>query len=103
YDSYTITDGKPQLAGLPATFAQKDEAQTLTVKLVENDAHLELYLSYTIFRDLPVITRSARVKNLGQQPVQVQRLASFSLDSPDNELNLLQLNGRYAQIGRAHV
>ena len=97
YDSYTITDGKPQLAGLPATFAQKDEAQTLTVKLVENDAHLELYLSYTIFRDLPVITRSARVKNLGQQPVQVQRLASFSLDSPDNELNLLQLNGRYAQ------
>ncbi|GBG95605.1 alpha-galactosidase [Ligilactobacillus salitolerans] len=97
YDSYTITAGKPELPGLPATFANEDEAQTLTVKLVETDAELELYLHYTIFRDLPVITRSSAVKNVGQKPVQVERLFSFSLDSPDNELDLLHLNGRYAQ------
>ncbi len=97
YDSYTITNGKPHLKGLPATFAKEEEAQTLTIKLVETDAKLELYLKYTIFRDLAVITRSASVENVGEQPVQIERLFSFSLDSPDNELNLLQLNGRYAQ------
>ena len=58
---YRICPGKPKLPGLPATYVEsEDEAETLEITLTDALIQTDLILSYTIWRDLPVITRSCR-------------------------------------------
>lgn len=59
YAGYEIAPGKPKLLGLPAAYVENnDEAETLTVKLVDDLTGLEYDLLYTIYRDRDVIARS---------------------------------------------
>ena len=51
YAGHTITDGKPKLKGLPATYAADDEAQTLELHLKDALTGLSVYLLYTVIRD----------------------------------------------------
>ncbi len=60
YDGYSIFNGKKRLFGLPAVYVEaEDEAETLEIFLKENVTGTKLTLSYTIFRDFPVICRNA--------------------------------------------
>ena len=64
YVSHTITNGKPKLQGLPATYTEKDEeAQTLCVKMKDKVTGIVLELLYTVFAQGGIITRSARFTN----------------------------------------
>ena len=84
YDSHTVTKGKPQLQGLPATYCESDdEAETLTICLQDKILDVSLYLQYTLFAEYPVIARNARLENHGKQDLHVTTAMS--------------------QIGRAHV
>src|SRR5512136_2203306 len=66
YHSHTISKGKPALEGLPATYVEDEqEATTLEVTLVDNYLELYVILTYTVFEQWPVITRSARFENRG--------------------------------------
>lgn len=59
YRSHKIYVGKPKLEQLPATYTELDEeAQTLEVELEDSLIRTRLVLTYTIYRDYPVITRS---------------------------------------------
>lgn len=61
YRSHKIYVGKPKLEQLPATYTELDEeAQTLEVELEDSLIRTWLVLTYTIYRDYPVITRNAR-------------------------------------------
>jgi alpha-galactosidase len=99
YKEHRILLGKPPLPGLPATFANAEEAQTLVVDLV--DAHLGLLvsLSYTVFEDLPVIVRSASLRNDGASSLIVQRALSTSVDYSSNYAGyqFVQLSGAWAR------
>ena len=56
YKSHKIIDGKPQLKGLPAVYANtNDKVQTLEITLEDEVIQTELILSYTIFEEYPVI------------------------------------------------
>lgn len=67
YKSYTINKGKPALKGLPATYVESDEeAETLEIILQDDKTGLIAALSYTVFNDQDVITRSVRIENLGK-------------------------------------
>lgn len=57
YVSHRIFAGKSFLEGLPATYADDDEAMSLVIALSDTRSKLCLELSYTIFKDYPVITR----------------------------------------------
>ena len=62
YQTHRIYDGKPALAGLPATYTEDSkEAQTLEIELKDELIHTTLILYYTIFEELPAITSSAQV------------------------------------------
>ena len=62
YQTHRIYDGKPALAGLPATYTEDSKvAQTLEIELKDELIHTTLILYYTIFEELPAITRSAKV------------------------------------------
>ena len=70
YKSHTIQGGKPELPGLPAVYVEQDEeAQTLELYLEDPVAGMELVLLYTIYENMPVLTRSARFICRGPEPV----------------------------------
>ena len=97
YVSHTITAGKPALSGLPATFAKADEAQTLAILMRDDLTGLEVTLDYTVFKDLPVIARSASATNRGSAAITLEKLASLSVDFTEGPLDLCSFPGAHAR------
>ena len=98
YDSFEIQNGKPQLAGLPALYVNhEEEAQTLIIQLVDTVSDLKLQLLYTIYNDYAAIIRSTRLVNASEQTVEINQLASQSLDFPNQAFELVHLNGTWAR------
>jgi alpha-galactosidase len=98
YVRHRIFAGKPELEGLPSTYAENDtEAQTLQLELQDPVAGLTVLLSYTVFRDHDAITRSAKLVNESDRPIDVLRALSISIDFAHSEFDLLQLSGSWAR------
>ncbi|MDR0948012.1 MAG: alpha-galactosidase, partial [Lachnospiraceae bacterium] len=97
YVSHTIFDGKKKLAGLPATFGEAAEVQTLELICRDNVIGLEIILSYSVFADTDVIARSVRVVNIGEAPIFLTKVMSASLDMDNKEFDLLTLHGSWAR------
>ncbi len=98
YQGYEITDGKPELPGLPATYTEDaKEAQTLTVSLKDPVTGIVLELFYTIFAAGGIIARSARLTNEGEESVQLTRAMSLCLDLPDSDYEWMQFSGAWAR------
>ena len=76
YVSHKIYVGKPRLAGLPATYADENEADTLELLLRDSTTAAELTLVYTAFRDEPVITQSVRLANPSEDALDIEKLYS---------------------------
>ena len=98
YQSYKIFDGKKKLEGLPATYVEKDsEAQTLEITLYDALIETELILSYTIYNELPVITRNAKLIYKGKNYVILNRSMSASIDLPDSNFEMINLAGAWSR------
>ncbi|MCR5375505.1 MAG: alpha-galactosidase [Lachnospiraceae bacterium] len=99
---YRTVKGKPSLkqkgvSVIPATYAGKEEAETMVITL--EDAHLDLTaeLTYTMFQGLPVVTRSARVINHGYNELRIQRLLSGCVEWDHSAFDMITLNGTWAR------
>ena len=104
FSDYHIAPGKPELAGLPATYTeQPEEAETLT--LILKDAHngLELHLLYTLFAEGGILTRSASISNHGAASVEIQTAMSVCLDLPDHDYEWMQFSGAWARERALHT
>lgn len=56
FESFEIMEGKPVLEGLPACYAlNKEEAQTLCIRLYDRLIQARISLFYTIYKDLSLI------------------------------------------------
>jgi alpha-galactosidase len=98
YATHRITPGKPALDGLPATYVEADdEAETVTVSLMDEPSGLTVELAYTIFRGRPIVARSLRVRNTATAPVRLEVAMSASLDLPDSDWRLVRLSGAWAR------
>lgn len=98
FAAFRILTGKPRLAGLPSTYVeQPDEADTLELDLVDPKTGLTVTLQYTVYRNLDVLTRAARFRNGGTQPLSLQRALSMSVDFPSADFDLVQLSGAWAR------
>ncbi|WML28464.1 alpha-galactosidase [Neobacillus sp. OS1-33] len=98
YESYQILEGKPRLEGLPATYTEDNhDASTLQILLKDEFLQAELQLNYTIFRDKPVITRSAALINKGTEGLIIDRLMGASLDLPDKDFVFTHLAGTWSR------
>jgi alpha-galactosidase len=97
YKSHIIYPGKPSLEGLPATYANSDEADTLEVVCVDSHTGAEVTLVYTAFRNLDAITRSVRVKNTSDKSFEIERIHSGAVDFNDDSFELIHLQGRWAK------
>ncbi|WP_373842660.1 alpha-galactosidase [Limosilactobacillus sp.] len=107
YVSHRIYDGKPKLAGLPATYVENDdEATTLEILLHDDVINVDLTLLYTIFKDYDAIARSARFTNHSQANYQLTTAMSMNLDLPDDDFDWMQFSGAWArerQLKVAHL
>jgi len=98
YRSHRIRAGKPSLEGLPATYVEADaEAETLEVTVADGPANIEVDLRFTIFRDRPVVARSATIRNAGAAAVDVDGAMSLAMDLPDADWVMLGLAGSWAR------
>lgn len=97
YVSHRTYNGKPALEGLPATFANENEAETLEVTCIDKHTGLEAVLVYTVFENLDVVTRSVRLKNTGKAPLNVKRVLSMCVDFDNDGYDLITLNGSWAR------
>ena len=100
YRSHKIYAGKPLLSGLPATYVENDsEADTLELELFDEVSKVAVTLIYTAFNEIDAIARSMRVKNEGEQPVNISRIMSATLDiqSAANDFEILHLDGAWGR------
>jgi len=80
-----------------------DEAETLEILLADTPASLEVRAFFTIFADRPVIARSARVRNVGSEPLKVECAMSAALDLPDSDWYLVHLMGHGPAVQGPHA
>lgn len=100
YSSHSIFSGKSKLEGLPATYVEEPkEATTLEIILTDQWINTDIILSYTIYEELPVITRSVRFINHGVSDVLLDRVMSACLDLPEDDFEMVHLAGAW---GREH-
>ncbi|KAI6762273.1 hypothetical protein HG531_002826 [Fusarium graminearum] len=97
YKSYTITKGKPALEKLPCTFGSDDDVSTLVIHLCDEQSSVGADLSYSIFPNSDAIVRNVRVINNSDDVIVVEKLASFSVDFPHDEYDMLHLRGEWTR------
>ncbi|HBM2518054.1 TPA: alpha-galactosidase, partial [Enterobacter hormaechei subsp. xiangfangensis] len=93
YAGYQITNEKPKLPGLPSLSGAN--TQTLEITLKDAQQNLEMILRYTLFENLPVISRSVEYINKSSQPIYLENAGSMMLDLPSANYDLLTLNGAH--------
>lgn len=98
YEKHEIYEGKKALAGLPHTYVERaEEAQSLDIYLHDPAIGLEVIMTYSIFDELPVITRSVSFQNEGTDPLKLERAMSLNLDLPDMDYEMIELTGAWSR------
>ena len=77
FESAAASRTAPSLTTLPCSYG---EAETLTVRLRDEGYDVVLDLSYHVYADCDVITRTAVLHNLSKRGVQIERMMSLQLD-----------------------
>lgn len=98
YATHTIYEGKKKLEGLPAVYVEnKQEASSIDITLYDRVTETELILSYTIYETLPVLTRTTRFVQKGDQRIVLKKAMSACVDLPDSNYEMLQLSGAWGR------
>lgn len=102
YVSHEVMKGKPKLSQkdfdvIPATFEGENSCETLKVTLQDSHTDLTLELYYSVFEELDVITRSARLVNGSGNPVTIRRIFSTCVDYDDSDFEMITLNGSWGR------
>ncbi len=97
FKSYEIRSGKYQLQGLPAVWADENEAQTLEIVLADENAQVEVHLLYGVLEETDIITRSVRIKKIWEPDrLRSKKAAAACLDFVQGEFDVLRFYGKHA-------
>lgn len=96
YVSHEIKRGKYTLKGLPAVYAADNEAETLEIVLEDSVSKVQVRLLYGVLEEADIITRSAEIKNLGLERIDVEKAASACLDFINGDYDFVSFCGRHA-------
>lgn len=98
YQSHEIFAGKKSLAPLPATYVEADsEADSLEITLHDDVTDTDAVLSYTIYKDYPVITRNVRFLHKGKEAIVLDRALSACVEFNDMDFEMLHFSGAWAR------
>ncbi|MEY8462176.1 alpha-galactosidase [Streptococcus merionis] len=96
YRQHRIYKGKKALAGLPSSYGDDDQVESLEIDLYDDYLDLTVTLFYSLFPETNMLAKSVKVR-AGQRAVCLEKVLSLSLDLPDSAYQVHTLNGRYAQ------
>ena len=96
YVSHTVRDGKYALDGLPAVYADPEEAQTHEVVLEDRVTGVRAVLLYGTLPEYDIITRSVRIINASKGHISVKKLAPACLDMLCGQYDFITFYGRHA-------
>ncbi|MDE6357031.1 MAG: alpha-galactosidase, partial [Eubacteriales bacterium] len=97
YSSYEIIKGKPTLQGLPSTFGNESNCETLCITCIDEVLKMEIKHFYTVFEGLDVIARHIEIKNFGEEKFYIEKVLSASIDMDDDNFEMLSLCGSWAR------
>ncbi len=91
---WEIRQGKQPLEGLPA-FREGEGVRSLGITLEDRSTGVEVELTYSVYEELDLITRSARVTNRGRGPLKLRRCGSVCLDLQEENLDFISFDGSH--------
>lgn len=106
FKSWEVKKGKYSIPGLPASYDNKNEAETLEITLEDKVSKIEVVLKYGVFENTDIITRSAVITNKGDNSVYLKNASSVCLDIPFGNWQWVHFHGRHAmerQLERASL
>ncbi len=96
YQGYQIKKGKYALPGLPAVYAQEQEAETLEIYLEDVVSRVKVSLLYGVLEAEDIITRSAVISNESDTEITIEKAASACLDFLWGKYDLISFYGSHA-------
>ena len=106
YQGYKISKGKYRIPGLPAVYADVQEAETLEIYMEDKVTKVQMTLLYGVLPELNIITRSAFIQNEGTGKIYLEKAQTACLDFVSGEYDLICFYGRHTMernIQRAPV
>lgn len=97
YEESEIIQGKVPLKSLPSSYDEEDKVQQLRVILRDSQYGVKLILSYFVYEDCDVITRTSTVINEGKEAIKLEKIMSTQLDFDHNELIFTNFCGAWAR------
>lgn len=97
YESHEIVQGKPELSGLPASFGEPGQVETLLIYCIDSVLKLRVTLSYSVFEQEDVITRNVKIENQGEETLFLDKVYSACLDMDNRDFEMLTLHGSWAR------
>lgn len=97
YHSARISKGKPKMKSLPNSYGDEHQVETLEVTLKDNFLNAMLILSYSLFEEIDVLTKSARLVNLGKKRMTIRKFMSSQVDFPANSYKIHHFSGAWAR------
>lgn len=98
YRTHKIYKGKEKLKGLPATYVEdENEAETLEVTLKDRRKNVKIVLCYTIFKDVPVLTKNVRFSNDSDEKITLLSALASCVDFPDKDYVMIDLAGAWSR------
>ncbi|MDY4000921.1 MAG: alpha-galactosidase, partial [Streptococcus orisratti] len=91
-----ILQGVVEATGLPSPHST-ESAETLVLVLEDEFAKLRLTLYYTAYADCTSISTFAKISNLSDKAVVINRALSTMLDVPASNYDVMTLQGAYAR------
>ena len=97
YDGYEVLAKKPEFKTLPSSYDEKGKVETLVVTLKDKNHGYTLELSYSVFEDCDVITRSAKFKNTTDSSVKLTRMLSMLVDFEHSGYKITSFHGSWTR------
>ena len=102
FESAIIKHGKTKLKTLPSSYEENNRVDELTITLKDNNYNLTLELTYCVFHDYDVITRSSKLINTSNKKIILNRLMSNQIDFNDNDYIFTSFHGAWAREMKKH-
>lgn len=103
YQSHEVLKGRRrEVKGLPGLFGGEGEVDTLVIRMADKVSGVVVELGYSVFPRYDAVVRNVTVIHSGEgkPEVYVEKLASFSVDLEEEELEMIGLKGDWAREGQ---
>ncbi|MCR4693718.1 MAG: alpha-galactosidase [Pseudobutyrivibrio sp.] len=97
FDSYEILEGKEAFENLPSSYDDAKKVQTLNVTLKDKNKGFTLVLSYYVYEDCDVISRSVKFINSTEESVKIKRILSLLLDFDEKDMKITSFHGGWTR------